>query len=566
MGVEPAGATTGAAKLPVVPHVLTGGVGPGRAGPAAATRQSGIRSLTGDVCLENGARETESERPTPKAARSDNDTVTDPSVVRQALRVLEAPAMAALLRELGHELYNREILEWRVLTDISAELIDRATFAGRARLAEQWLAASGSGGVVSAVNGREPPGEARSARESAQGLGGRTVSPRASAWRGRDRPASPEPGVSVAAVGRWPVAARPPTGDARRIVARAGASGASDGASSRAPVASAPAAQAGVAASAPAALPVGRRAVAGGAPRVLEAPLTRAGGIRTLTDPAPGGMSDKAHYVNFTPGGPGRRGAAGLHCSGHEGSSVTSRGARPAPALRALTARQRATLVLLALLAMGVFALGALAVTHAPVPEVDAAAKSFVQVERLPALERPMRALSAFGSGYVLFPLGLVGCALLALRHRRLALTLPLVALGAQLLTGLTKYVVGRPRPNLHAYGYPSGHALGTIVFFGLVIYVLWSLDAPRPWRRLAVVAAIVLAPAVAYSRLYLNAHWATDIVGGVAAGTAFVLAAVLVVDRLMAPAMAPAVEAMEDEFTRSSSELAGGSSGDARS
>jgi cation-transporting ATPase E len=203
--------------------------------------------------------------------------------------------------------------------------------------------------------------------------------------------------------------------------------------------------------------------------------------------------------------------------------------------LRALTAAQRRALVVLALLAVVVFALGAAAVTWTPVPEVDAATKSLVQLERLPWLERPMRALSALGSGYVLFPLGGVACGLLALRHRGLALALPLIGIGAQLVTAVTKYAVGRPRPNLRAYGYPSGHALGVMVFFGLAIYALWSIDAPRAWRRLVLVLAILVTPAVAMSRLYLNAHWATDILGGVAAGTAFVAAAILAVDRLFA-------------------------------
>lgn len=217
-----------------------------------------------------------------------------------------------------------------------------------------------------------------------------------------------------------------------------------------------------------------------------------------------------------------------------------SPGARPAA--RLLTPRRRRALVLLALLAIVVFTLGALTVTYAPFRGMDTAARSFVQFERESWLDRPMWALSAVGSGHVLFPLGGVACALVSLHHRRLALLLPLVAVGAQVLTAVTKYLVGRPRPNLHAYGYPSGHAVGTMVFFGLAVYVLWTLDAPRRWRRLVVGLAVLAAPTIAYSRLYLNAHWATDTVGGIAAGTAFVLAAILVIDRLLAtrPAVDP--------------------------
>lgn len=47
--------------------------------------------------------------------------------------------LAALLRELGRALYNREIQAWRVLVDISDELLDRETYDAKARLTEKWL-------------------------------------------------------------------------------------------------------------------------------------------------------------------------------------------------------------------------------------------------------------------------------------------------------------------------------------------------------------------------------------------------------------------------------------------
>ncbi|MGH7393371.1 MAG: hypothetical protein ACREM3_28540 [Candidatus Rokuibacteriota bacterium] len=50
------------------------------------------------------------------------------------LQSLDGLALAALLRELGVELYRREIARWRVLTDISDELLDQLTFAARRKL------------------------------------------------------------------------------------------------------------------------------------------------------------------------------------------------------------------------------------------------------------------------------------------------------------------------------------------------------------------------------------------------------------------------------------------------
>ena len=50
------------------------------------------------------------------------------------LRRLDDTALAALLHELGFELYRREIARWRVFADVADELMDKATFAARERL------------------------------------------------------------------------------------------------------------------------------------------------------------------------------------------------------------------------------------------------------------------------------------------------------------------------------------------------------------------------------------------------------------------------------------------------
>lgn len=55
------------------------------------------------------------------------------------LRELDPASFAALLRELAAEAYNRDISRYRVLLDISEELLDGATLAARERLADRWL-------------------------------------------------------------------------------------------------------------------------------------------------------------------------------------------------------------------------------------------------------------------------------------------------------------------------------------------------------------------------------------------------------------------------------------------
>jgi undecaprenyl-diphosphatase len=61
---------------------------------------------------------------------------------------------------------------------------------------------------------------------------------------------------------------------------------------------------------------------------------------------------------------------------------------------------------------------------------------------------------------------------------------------------------------------------------------VLWTSDVPRVPRWLGTVLAGLLVLGVAWSRLYLNVHWLSDVVGGLTGGLAYVLVALAAIAR----------------------------------
>ncbi len=194
----------------------------------------------------------------------------------------------------------------------------------------------------------------------------------------------------------------------------------------------------------------------------------------------------------------------------------------------------------IALVLAAVFALSFLALAEeAHEQEVfaaDYAVEHAVQAWRQPALEGPMRLVSDVGSAVVLVPLCAAVVALLWRRGHRGALLLPLLAGASVVIEGAAKWLVHRHRPTGVAYGFPSGHVLAVVIFFGLLLYVVWQVIGHRGWRWLASAACGAAVLAVAFSRLYLDAHWLTDVLGAAAAGLTFVCAAVaLVGDRLTA-------------------------------
>jgi undecaprenyl-diphosphatase len=147
-----------------------------------------------------------------------------------------------------------------------------------------------------------------------------------------------------------------------------------------------------------------------------------------------------------------------------------------------------------------------------------------------PALDQAMWAITTIGSTVVVAPLFiLLELVLLWVRRRREALFLAVAILGSVLLNTSMKLVFQRPRPQLPwaqtplDYSFPSGHTMNGLVFYLAVALVLWVVLGPRI-GVVATAAATVLAVLIGISRIYLGAHYFTDVAAGFLAGLAWLL------------------------------------------
>ena len=96
--------------------------------------------------------------------------------------------------------------------------------------------------------------------------------------------------------------------------------------------------------------------------------------------------------------------------------------------------------------------------------------------------------------------------------------------------------VVDRPRPAddlVHIFRYtasssfPSSHVTHATVFLGTLTFAVTRGWKPGHARRLIVASLVLALTAVGVSRLYLGAHWLSDVVGGYVYGASVVAAAV---------------------------------------
>ena len=215
-----------------------------------------------------------------------------------------------------------------------------------------------------------------------------------------------------------------------------------------------------------------------------------------------------------------------------EASSLpVGEGARPASKEGVRLRRRRLVFVALALAC--VLAFWGLA-SHAwdgQISDLDQQIQTSVQASRQRALTRVMREVSDLGSSTFLLPANLLLVFVLRSHRPRLALLLPAMTLGSWAAESLVKWIVSRPRPNLADYGFPSGHVFVAVVFFGGLIYVLTLLEEQRWWRVASAGLSAVAIVGIAYSRLYLNSHWLSDALGGLAGGGAFLFGALALLD-----------------------------------
>lgn len=135
--------------------------------------------------------------------------------------------------------------------------------------------------------------------------------------------------------------------------------------------------------------------------------------------------------------------------------------------------------------------------------------------------------------------------ALLVARRVRTAIVAVVAMVGEAVLDSVVKLAVGRPRPafahpvaTAAGASFPSGHALGATVAFGLLVLLV-----PRGYRTAAAVLAVVAVGLVSFSRLALGVHYLTDVVGGWLLGAAWLTAVAWVADvrGLLSPRKPPA-------------------------
>jgi undecaprenyl-diphosphatase len=142
------------------------------------------------------------------------------------------------------------------------------------------------------------------------------------------------------------------------------------------------------------------------------------------------------------------------------------------------------------------------------------------------ALTTTGKAITALGSLAVAIPVAAIAAVLLLMRRRSVDAAVLVIGLAStQVAVQITKAAVDRMRPfdalvGTSGSGFPSGHAATSVMYVALAVIVARSLQSAAA-RTALTLGGIVLAALIGLSRVYLRAHYLSDVIAGWALGAA---------------------------------------------
>ncbi|TZF81499.1 phosphatase PAP2 family protein [Pedobacter sp. BS3] len=124
-------------------------------------------------------------------------------------------------------------------------------------------------------------------------------------------------------------------------------------------------------------------------------------------------------------------------------------------------------------------------------------------------------------------------------KHRWYSIKVPVIALTSVILMFLLKFMFSRQRPLIpllepaHGLSFPSGHAMSSVTFYGLLIHICWHTVSSGYKRTLIIIALLLLILSIGFSRIYLRVHYASDVLAGFCTGTLWLVISLAILQKL---------------------------------
>jgi undecaprenyl-diphosphatase len=152
-----------------------------------------------------------------------------------------------------------------------------------------------------------------------------------------------------------------------------------------------------------------------------------------------------------------------------------------------------------------------------------------------------MQFFSFLGTHFFLIPANLILFAYFMFfkKHRWFSVKIPVVAISSTVLLFLLKFLFKRHRPltplleEARGLSFPSGHAMMSFTFYGLLAYMVWKNVENKALRIILVTGLLLVILGIGISRIYLRVHYASDVLAGFCLGLMWLVLCSFIIDRM---------------------------------
>lgn len=119
---------------------------------------------------------------------------------------------------------------------------------------------------------------------------------------------------------------------------------------------------------------------------------------------------------------------------------------------------------------------------------------------------------------------------IILIKNKKTKLLIPSNVLLVTAINLIIKEIVKRPRPsvnrlvNVSGYSFPSGHSMASIAFYGYLIYLIHQKISNKYLKWLLIIILSILILLIGISRIYLGAHYVSDVISGFLAGAIYLI------------------------------------------
>lgn len=164
----------------------------------------------------------------------------------------------------------------------------------------------------------------------------------------------------------------------------------------------------------------------------------------------------------------------------------------------------------------------------------DTAVYNFIISIKSPIITEIFKAITFFASPIFLIVLSIL--LFFIFKNKKYGLLSAINLIVITLTNQILKLLFTRERPfewmliEEKGYSFPSGHAMVSMAFYGMLIFLIWQTQISNQKKKIWTVILTILILLIGISRIYLGVHYASDIIGGFTLSLSYLIIATSVI------------------------------------